>query len=72
MWFACRKYHPTYGIPGTEIKSQTLPEQIVELGQGWEWWPSVLWQVIWTWMVRISQLNIISLANYSVIRLHHI
>ncbi|KAJ4123187.1 hypothetical protein NW768_009715 [Fusarium equiseti] len=51
MWFACRKYHPTFGIPGTEIKSQTLPEQIVELGQGWEWWPSVLWQVVWTWMV---------------------
>ncbi|RGP62720.1 gpcr, gprk-type [Fusarium sporotrichioides] len=51
MWLACRKYHPTFGIPGTEIKSQTLPEQIVELGQGWEWWPSVLWQVVWTWMV---------------------
>ncbi|KAG9503321.1 hypothetical protein J7337_006166 [Fusarium musae] len=51
MWLACRKYHPTYGIPGTEIKSQTLPEQIVELGRGWEWWPSVLWQVVWTWMV---------------------
>ncbi|KAG5758152.1 hypothetical protein H9Q72_013711 [Fusarium xylarioides] len=31
MWLACRKYHPTYGIPGTEIKSQTLPEQIVDL-----------------------------------------
>ncbi|KAF5988974.1 regulator of G protein signaling domain-containing protein [Fusarium bulbicola] len=51
MWLACRKYHPTYGIPGTEIKSQTLPEQIIELGRGWEWWPSVLWQVVWTWMV---------------------
>ncbi|KAF5713319.1 transcriptional activator of allantoin GABA catabolic [Fusarium globosum] len=51
MWLACRKYHPTYGIPGTEIRSQTLPEQIVELGQGWEWWPSVLWQVVWTWMI---------------------
>ncbi|KAF5533251.1 GPCR type [Fusarium mexicanum] len=50
MWLACRKYHPTYGIPGTEIKSQTLPEQIIELGRGWEWWPSVLWQVVWTWM----------------------
>ncbi|KAF4948676.1 hypothetical protein FGADI_9451 [Fusarium gaditjirri] len=51
MWLACRKYHPTYGIPGTEIKSRIVSEQIVELGQGWEWWPSVLWQVIWTWIV---------------------
>ncbi|KAF5608148.1 GPCR type [Fusarium pseudoanthophilum] len=51
MWLACRKYHPTYGMPGTEIKSRTLPEQIVELSRGWEWWPSVLWQVVWTWMV---------------------
>lgn len=52
MWLACRKYHPTYGIPGTEIKGATVVEQIVDLGRGWEWWQSVLWQVIWTWIVR--------------------
>ncbi|CAG8928603.1 unnamed protein product [Penicillium salamii] len=51
MWFACAKYHPTYGIPGTEIpEGLLLPEQIVFLGRGWEWWPSMVWQVIWTWI----------------------
>ncbi|KAM5356541.1 hypothetical protein ACJ41O_003187 [Fusarium nematophilum] len=48
---ACRKYHPTYGIPGTELRGETIPEQLVDLGRGWEWWPSVLWQVIWTWII---------------------
>ncbi|KAF5025125.1 hypothetical protein F66182_2826 [Fusarium sp. NRRL 66182] len=51
MWLACRKYHPTFGIPGTELRGATLPEQLVDLGRGWEWWPSVLWQVAWTWIV---------------------
>ncbi|KFA74047.1 hypothetical protein S40288_05159 [Stachybotrys chartarum IBT 40288] len=50
MWFACKKYHPTYGIPGTELRGETLAEQFVDLGRGWEWWPSVLWQFIWSWM----------------------
>ncbi|PLB49733.1 hypothetical protein P170DRAFT_447335 [Aspergillus steynii IBT 23096] len=50
MWLACAKYHPTYGIPGTELKGSTVPEQILDLGRGWEWWPSMLWQVIWTWI----------------------
>jgi hypothetical protein len=51
MWFACRKYHPTFGIPGTEIQGVSFPEQLEDLGRGWEWWPSVLWQLIWTWVV---------------------
>ncbi len=51
MWVACKKYHPSFGIPGTEIQGETLEEQIVDLGRGWEWWPSVLWQFIWTWIV---------------------
>ncbi|KAL6864581.1 putative GprK-type G-protein coupled receptor protein [Trichoderma novae-zelandiae] len=51
MWVACRKYHPTFGIPGTELRGTTIPEQVVDLGRGWEWWPSVLWQVVWTWIV---------------------
>ncbi|OLN96243.1 hypothetical protein CCHL11_04452 [Colletotrichum chlorophyti] len=51
MWFACKKYHPTYGIPGTEIRGDNLMEQLIDLGRGWEWWPSVLWQVIWTWII---------------------
>ncbi|KAG5923583.1 hypothetical protein E4U53_003541 [Claviceps sorghi] len=53
MWLACQKYHPTYGLPGTEVKGSTLPEQLADLGRGWEWWPSLLWQLIWTWIVNI-------------------
>jgi hypothetical protein len=51
MWVACRKYHPSFGIPGTEIRGATLPEQLRDLGIGWEWWPSVVWQFVWTWGV---------------------
>ncbi|KAH6684830.1 hypothetical protein F5X68DRAFT_241801 [Plectosphaerella plurivora] len=51
MWLSREKYHPTFGIAGTGIQSWTVAEQIVELGRGWEWWPTVLWLAIWTWMV---------------------
>ncbi|KAG5935611.1 hypothetical protein E4U59_005518 [Claviceps monticola] len=51
MWLACKKYHPSFGMPGTEIKGSTFPEQLVDLGRGWEWWPSLLWQLAWTWIV---------------------
>lgn len=54
MWLACKKYHPTYGISGTGIRGATVEEQIVYLGRGWEWWPSLLWQVIWTWIVSTT------------------
>ncbi|EFQ33823.1 integral membrane protein [Colletotrichum graminicola] len=49
MWLACKKYHPTFGLPGTEIRGETLPEQLIELGRGWEWWPTIIWQFVWTW-----------------------
>ncbi|KAG6314355.1 hypothetical protein E4U44_001885 [Claviceps purpurea] len=51
MWLVCKKYHPSFGMPGTEIKGSTFPEQLVDLGRGWEWWPSLLWQLVWTWIV---------------------
>ncbi|KAK5989392.1 hypothetical protein PT974_10911 [Cladobotryum mycophilum] len=51
MWVACLKYHPTFGIPGTGLTAKDIPGQLVQLGRGWEWWPSVVWQVIWTWIV---------------------
>ncbi|OBR10440.1 Integral membrane protein [Colletotrichum higginsianum IMI 349063] len=50
MYLASRKYHPWFGIPGTEVKG-TPTQQKVEMGRGWEWWPSVLWQFVWAWMV---------------------
>lgn len=51
MWVACKKYHPTFGIPGTEIRGDNIVEQLIDLGRGWEWWPTLLWQFIWTWIV---------------------
>ncbi|KAK1998052.1 integral membrane protein [Colletotrichum falcatum] len=51
MWVACRKYHPSFGIPGTEVRGTTFPEQLIELGQGWEWWPTIFWQFAWTWVI---------------------
>lgn len=51
MWVLCSKYHPSFGLRGTGIKGDTVPEQLIDLGRGWEWWPSVVWQFIWTWGV---------------------
>ncbi|KAI1775704.1 major facilitator superfamily domain-containing protein [Hypoxylon cercidicola] len=51
MWLACTKYHPSFGVAGTELHGGTVAEQMVELSRGWEWWPTALWQVIWTWIV---------------------
>lgn len=51
MWAACSKYHPGFGIVGTGITGESLPEQIISLGRGWEWWPCVVWQLAWAWVV---------------------
>ncbi|KAI2619205.1 hypothetical protein GGR54DRAFT_132734 [Hypoxylon sp. NC1633] len=51
MWLACTKYHPAFGLPGTELHEGTIPEQMIELSRGFEWWPTALWQVIWTWII---------------------
>ena len=51
MWLACRRYHPSFGIPGTELPDGTPQQQIWWLGQGWEWWPTLAWQFIWSWIV---------------------
>ncbi|KAG5915660.1 hypothetical protein E4U42_007956 [Claviceps africana] len=45
-----RKFHSTWGIPGTEV-SGTVMEQRYEQGRGWEWWPSIFWQMFWAWVV---------------------
>lgn len=51
MWLICKKYHPTYGAPGTELHGATIPEQVANLGRGWEWWPTLAWQFVWAWIV---------------------
>lgn len=63
------KYHPTYGLPGTQIKGATLPEQLVDLGRGWEWWPSVLWQVVWTWIVSCGSFSTYTKIVLTICRL---
>ncbi|KAF9876851.1 hypothetical protein CkaCkLH20_05697 [Colletotrichum karsti] len=50
MYLISRKYHPWFGIPGTEAKG-TPEQQKVEMGRGWEWWPSVFWQFFWAWLI---------------------
>ncbi|KAF6814670.1 hypothetical protein CSOJ01_03893 [Colletotrichum sojae] len=50
MYLISRKYHPWFGVPGTEVTG-TPEQQKVEMGRGWEWWPSVFWQFFWAWFV---------------------
>ncbi|XDG09928.1 hypothetical protein ABKA04_009543 [Annulohypoxylon sp. FPYF3050] len=51
MWLMCRKYHPSFGVNGTDLPPGTIAQQMIELSRGWEWWPSALWQAIWTWVI---------------------
>jgi hypothetical protein len=50
-WLACKKYHPTFGVPGTGLRHGTVEEQMWWLNQGWEWWPTIIWQFFWTWIL---------------------
>ncbi|KAJ5166198.1 uncharacterized protein N7482_004979 [Penicillium canariense] len=50
MYIISRKWHSSWGIPGTELHG-TAMEQKVEMGRGWEWWPGVFWQFLWSWIV---------------------
>ncbi|KAJ5314244.1 Glucose/ribitol dehydrogenase [Penicillium atrosanguineum] len=49
MYLISRKWHSSWGIPGTEVTG-TIMEQRAEQGRGWEWWPSVAWQFFWSWV----------------------
>ncbi|KAJ3455323.1 hypothetical protein MRS44_013923 [Fusarium solani] len=50
MFLISRKFHPSFGIPGTEVTG-TEDYQKSQMGRGWEWWPSVFWQFFWAWIV---------------------
>ncbi|PFH58887.1 hypothetical protein XA68_13072 [Ophiocordyceps unilateralis] len=50
MYLVSRKYHSSWGIPGTEVHGTEM-QQKAEMGRGWEWWPSVIWQFFWAWVV---------------------
>ncbi|KAJ5951898.1 Regulator of G protein signaling superfamily [Penicillium vulpinum] len=50
MWLISRKYHSSWGIPGTEVTG--TPAEVLEAqGTGWEWWPGVVSQFFWSWIV---------------------
>jgi hypothetical protein len=50
MYLLSRKFHPSFGLPGTEVTG-TYAEQQAAKVKGWEWWPSIFWQVFWAWVV---------------------
>ncbi|POR32198.1 Uncharacterized protein TPAR_07584 [Tolypocladium paradoxum] len=50
MYVVSRKWHSSWGIPGTEVTGTEM-EQKREMGRGWEWWPSVFWQFFWAWII---------------------
>ncbi|KAJ5778026.1 hypothetical protein N7520_001272 [Penicillium odoratum] len=50
MWVISRKWHSSWGIPGTEVHG-TVMEQKTAQGSGWEWWPGVAYQLLWAWII---------------------
>ncbi|KAI9152119.1 hypothetical protein HJFPF1_09343 [Paramyrothecium foliicola] len=50
MFLVSRKFHPSFGIPGTELYGSPT-EQKTNGVRGWEWWPSVFWQFLWAWVI---------------------
>ncbi|KAJ5213262.1 hypothetical protein N7449_000431 [Penicillium cf. viridicatum] len=50
MWVISRKYHSSWGIPGTGVHG-TPAEVLAAQGAGWEWWPGVVSQFFWSWIV---------------------
>ncbi|CAM1509613.1 Fc.00g033520.m01.CDS01 [Cosmosporella sp. VM-42] len=50
MYLISRKFHPSFGIPGTEVTGTEMQQNTLK-GRGWEWWPSVFWQFFWAWIV---------------------
>ncbi|KAL2133273.1 hypothetical protein VTI74DRAFT_2616 [Chaetomium olivicolor] len=51
VYMVSRKFHPDFGIPGTEATGSTPLEIAMKQGRGWEWWPSIVWQFVWAWIV---------------------
>ncbi|KAB8223241.1 hypothetical protein BDV33DRAFT_43923 [Aspergillus novoparasiticus] len=50
LWVISRKWHSSWGIPGTEVTG-TPSEQAAKQGTGWEWWPTAFFQFFWAWIV---------------------
>ncbi|EPS29448.1 hypothetical protein PDE_04397 [Penicillium oxalicum 114-2] len=50
MYLISRKWHSSWGIPGTEVHGSPMAQKAAQ-GSGWEWWPGVFWQFVWSWVV---------------------
>ncbi|KAM7205768.1 hypothetical protein V8F20_003001 [Naviculisporaceae sp. PSN 640] len=50
IYMISRKFHPEFGIPGTEVIASSAQELALKQGTGWEWWPSLFWQFLWSWV----------------------
>ena len=50
MFLVSRKFHDDFGVPGTEVAG-TKEEKVQQQATGWEWWPSILWQMVWAWVI---------------------
>ncbi|EJP64787.1 uncharacterized protein BBA_06356 [Beauveria bassiana ARSEF 2860] len=50
MYLISRKFHPSFGIPGTEVGGTEM-ERKAAMGRGWEWWPTCFWQLTWAWVI---------------------
>ncbi|KAG8664118.1 uncharacterized protein FPOAC1_014050 [Fusarium poae] len=51
MWCISKKFHPSWGVAGTEVHPGSKEYEKSQMGKGWEWWPSVFWQFVWAWIV---------------------
>ncbi|TFB01051.1 hypothetical protein CCMA1212_006873 [Trichoderma ghanense] len=49
VFLISRKFHSSFGISGTEVHGSFM-EQKVAQGRGWEWFPSIFWQMFWAWI----------------------
>lgn len=50
MFLVSRKFHDSFGAPGTEVTG-TPEEKKAKQAVGWEWWPSIFWQMTWAWII---------------------
>ncbi|KAH7471760.1 hypothetical protein FOMA001_g13303 [Fusarium oxysporum f. sp. matthiolae] len=50
MFLVSRKFHNSFGISGTEVTG-TESQQKAAARKGWEWWPSIVWQLVWAWVI---------------------
>ncbi|KAL9561818.1 hypothetical protein ACKAV7_014080 [Fusarium commune] len=50
MFLVSRKFHHSFGISGTEVTG-TQSQQKATARKGWEWWPSIVWQLVWAWVI---------------------